>query len=132
MTLKESYIILRNLRYHAFHGVMPQERIVGGEYTVSLRIGYDAGKAMVSDDVADTVDYSALCRIVDAVMKEPCSLLENVAYKIGGRICGGFPSVTAVDVSVTKLNPPMSADSDGATVELHLINDKTAGRVAVL
>lgn len=125
MTLKESYIILRNLRYHAFHGVMPQERIVGGDYSVSLRVGYDAGKAMVTDDVADTIDYSALCRIVGAVMKEPCSLLENVAYRIGDRIFRHFPAVMSLHISVTKLNPPMSADSDGATVELHLINDKT-------
>ena len=36
-----------------------------------------------------------------------------------------FPQVTGVDVTLTKLNPPMGADCAGASVELHLINDKT-------
>jgi dihydroneopterin aldolase len=35
--------------------------------------------------------------------------------------------VTTVDLTLTKENPPMGADCDGASVELHLINDKTQG-----
>jgi dihydroneopterin aldolase len=34
--------------------------------------------------------------------------------------------VEAVDVTLTKENPPMGANCGGAGVELHLINNKTA------
>ena len=37
----------------------------------------------------------------------------------------GFPNDSSIDLKLVKLNPPMGADSDGAGVELHLINDKT-------
>ena len=43
MKLKESYIVLQDLRFHAYHGVLPQERLTGNDYVVNLRIGYDIG-----------------------------------------------------------------------------------------
>ena len=30
-----------------------------------------------------------------------------------------FPEVTSIDLKLTKLNPPMGADCDGAGVEIH-------------
>lgn len=125
MTLQESYIYLTNLRFHAYHGVMAQERLVGNDYEVSLRIGYDVASATLSDDVADTLNYADVYRLVAQEMTVPSRLLERVAYRIGDRLCRKYPAITSIDVRVTKNNPPMGADCDGAGVELHLINDKT-------
>ena len=52
MKLKDSYICLRGLRFHAYHGVAAQERLVGNDYEVDVRLHVDVEKAMVSDDVA--------------------------------------------------------------------------------
>ena len=60
MRITASYISLRNVRFHAFHGVMPQERRVGAYFLVNLRVGYPLEKAMRSDEVADTLNYAAL------------------------------------------------------------------------
>ena len=123
--LKESYIHLRSLRFHAFHGVEAQERLTGNDYEVSLRIDVALDKAMLSDDVADTVNYGEAYQLVAQEMAVPSKLVERVAYRIGDRLMRQWPQIRAVDVSLTKLNPPMGADSLGAGVELHLINDKT-------
>ena len=48
------YIHLRNLKFHAFHGVMPQERTVGNQYVVNLSAEYPIEQAMENDDVAHT------------------------------------------------------------------------------
>ena len=40
MKIQSGEIILQNLRFHAFHGVMPQERFVGNDYVLNLRISY--------------------------------------------------------------------------------------------
>ena len=53
MFLKESFIYINDLRFHAFHGVMPQERLTGNDYSVSIRIGCNVEKAMLSDDIDD-------------------------------------------------------------------------------
>ena len=58
-------------------------------------------------------------------MAVPSQLLEHVAGRIAKAIEAAFPQITSIDLVLTKLNPPMGAHSDGASVEIHLINDKT-------
>lgn len=125
MILNESFIYINDLRFHAFHGVMPQERLTGNDYSVDIRIGYDVAKAMISDDVDDTVSYAEINKIVCQEMSVPSQLVERVAYRIADRISRRFPTVSSINIKVTKLNPPFGADCKGAGIELHLINDKT-------
>lgn len=121
----QTYIRLEKLRFRAFHGVLPQERTVGGDFEVTLRIGYPWQQAMESDAVGDTLDYAAVYRLVQAEMALPSQLLEHVAGRIVKALFRDFPQITSVDLWLTKVTPPMGADSEGAGVELHLINDKT-------
>ena len=125
MRITASYIHLRNVRFHAFHGVMPQERRVGAYFLVNLRVGYPLEKSMQSDEVADTLNYAALYAVVREEMMTPSNLLEHVAGRIADAVIKAFPQVTSIDLELTKENPPMGADCDGAGVEIHLINDKT-------
>ena len=123
MTLRNSTISIENLRIHAFHGVMEQERNVGADFLLSLHIHYNISKAMETDEVADTLNYAEVCEVVTQEMKTPSKLLEHVA----GRICKAlflrFPQATAISLKLTKQNPPMGADCDGASVEVHVTND---------
>ncbi len=125
MRITESYIFLREVRFHAFHGVLPQERKVGADFTVTLKVAVDITKATESDEVEDTLNYAMLYDVVKQEMEIPSKLLEHVAGRIGRMVMERFPMVTSIDMRLTKLNPPMGADSKGAGVELHLINDKT-------
>jgi dihydroneopterin aldolase len=119
------YIELKELRFHAFHGVLPQERTVGGDFVITLRIGYPWQQAMETDDVGDTLDYAAVYRLVSREMALPSRLLEHVAGRIAKALFRDFPLITSIDLWLTKVTPPMGADCEGAGVELHLINDKT-------
>ncbi len=124
MIKQSSYIYLSNLRFRAYHGVLPQERVTGNRFIVNLRLAYDFDKAMETDDVADTLSYADVCKVVEQEMRQPSNLLEHVAGRVGKRLLKEFPAVTAVDLKLTKVNPPMDADCDGAGVEIHLINEK--------
>ena len=99
---------------------MPQERQVGGDFLVTLRVGYPLAAAMASDDVADTLDYAALYQLVAREMQQPSNLLEHVAGRIAKAIEQAFPQVSSIDLTLTKQNPPMGADCEGASVEVHL------------
>jgi dihydroneopterin aldolase len=125
LKIKDSYIELQDVRFHAFHGVMPQEERVGADFLVSVRVGIALEKAMQSDDVEDTLNYAELYQLVQREMVVPSKLLEHVAGRIVKAIGKDFPDVTSIDLKLTKLNPPMGADCAGASVEIHLINDKT-------
>jgi dihydroneopterin aldolase len=126
LSVERSYILLKEVRFYAYHGVMPQERKVGGDFTVSLRVGVDLTRPVASDDVADTVNYATLYEVVKREMAIPSQLLEHVAGRIGQAVFETFPQVLSIDLTLMKLNPPMGADSKGAGVELHLMNEKTA------
>ena len=117
--IESSYVFLRNVRFYAFHGVLPQERSVGGDYLLNLRVGYPVEKAMESDEVGDTLNYATLFDLVKREMNIPSQLLEHVAGRIVKAITAAFPAVTSVDLELTKQNPPMGADCDGAAVEAH-------------
>lgn len=125
MKLMSSKIYLRNVRFHAFHGVLPQERIVGNDYLVNLVLDYDFSSAMKTDDLQGTLNYAEVYQKVREEMAVPSKLLEHVAGRIAHRLFSDFPEIQKLQLSITKVNPPMGADSDGAGVEVVLINDKT-------
>ena len=125
MKLSSSYISLNRLRFHARHGVLLQERATGGEFIVSVRAKYLFDKALESDNVDDTINYAEIFEIINKEMLTPSCLLEHLAGRIGRSIFNRMPMIESLDITVEKTNPPMGADSDGAAVELHLINDKT-------
>ena len=120
MKITQSSIRLHDMRFYAYHGVMEQERRVGGEYLVSLQVEADLSRAVNSDSVADTVNYAQLYEVVRCEMAEPSQLLEHVAGRIGQRVLDHFPQVMALTVRVTKCNPPMGADCKGASVEMRI------------
>ena len=125
MKIKNSCIFLNALRFHAFHGVMPQERLTGNDYRVDLKIDFPLEKAVGSDDVNDTLNYATVYTAVKEEMDVPTQLIERVAYRIADRLFRTFKAINEVEIKVEKCNPPMGADCEGAGVELHLINDKT-------
>ena len=122
MKLERSYITLKGLRFRAFHGVLPQERLTGGDFLVTVKVGYPLATVMASDDVADTLNYAALYDLVAQEMAKPSKLLEHVAGRIAKAIEKAFPQVSSIDLKVTKLNPPMGADCEGAEVEIKIGN----------
>ena len=125
MKLMSSKIYLRNVRFHAFHGVLPLEGIVGNDYLVNLVLDYDFSSAMKTDDLQGTLNYAEVYQKVREEMVVPSKLLEHVAGRIVHRLFSDFPEIQKLQLSITKVNPPMGADSDGAGVEVVLTNDKT-------
>ena len=111
-----SEIFLNSVHFYAFHGVMPQEQKVGGEFLVDLRVGYPIEKAMETDEVSDTLNYAELYALVKQEMETPSRLLEHVAGRIIHAIRDRFPQVSSINLKITKKNPPMGADCDGAGV----------------
>ena len=101
-------IELRGLRFHAYHGVMEQERNVGNEFEVDLLMEFDATRAMEHDSLGGTIDYTEVVSLVEREMANPSKLLEHVAYRIRQSILLRFARISHISVRVTKLAPPLS------------------------
>lgn len=122
---KSTKIFLRQVRFHAYHGVLEQERRVGNDYVINVVAECDFTHAMLTDELEDTVSYADIYRVVKEEMAIPCKLLEHVAGRIGERLFNEFPSLQSLDISIMKVNPPFGADCEGAGIEVHLMNYKT-------
>ena len=95
-------IILEGMQFYGYHGVNPEERVLGQRYVVDLTADLDLTPAGLSDRLEDTVSYSHIYRAVRAVMEgEPRNLLESAAQAIADRVLAEFP-VESVSVTVKK------------------------------
>ena len=116
--IASNYMTLRNLRFHAYHGVLEQERIVGNDYEVSVRMSYDMRRAIATDDVVNALNYAEAYEVIKRVMMQPSRLIERVAWRIAKALLDEFPMARNAEVTLVKLNPPMGADCDGAEVRI--------------
>ena len=113
-------ILLEGMRFYAYHGVNPEERALGQRFTVDVVMGVDLSRPGQSDDLADTVSYSAVYKLVRRIVEgEPRNLIEAVAESIAGEILTSLPSVQRVSVTVRKPEAPMKGSMlDAAGVRI--------------
>ena len=111
-------IKLKNIRTFSYHGCLVEEGKIGSEYTVNLEIKADLKQSTESDNLADTVDYVHLNKIVVEEMAIRSQLLEHVAKRINTRIFNEIPMVMKSTVEVSKINPPIGGDVESVTIIL--------------
>ena len=116
----KSCIHLDNLRFHAFHGVLPQERTVGADFTLSIRLDVNVWDAVWYDDLNFTISYAEVYDAVAEEMRVPSALLEHVAGRIIRRLYSNFPALENVWICLLKDNPPVGAECTGMGVELEI------------
>jgi dihydroneopterin aldolase len=116
---KTDRIVLEGMRFYGFHGVNPEERVLGQEYLVDLAVEMDLAQAGASDRLEDTISYAHIYRAVRDVMEgEPRNLLEAAAQSVADRILSEFP-VDSVSIRVKKPHPPIRGSViENATVEI--------------
>lgn len=109
------------MRIYAYHGVLPQERVVGANYYVTLRATVDCtDDALVGDDLSGTVNYALVCNLIREEMSVPGNLLEHVAYRTCKHILSAFPQVLDVCMLLEKENPPIGGQCDNLGVKIVL------------
>jgi dihydroneopterin aldolase len=110
------YIELKEMIFHAYHGVMEQERKVGNTYTVDLKIYFDFREAMRTDDLTHTIHYASVYEIVKQEMAVPSQLIEHVAGRILKHLRDVFPQIEVIEIRLAKKNPPFGGDIREAAV----------------
>ena len=119
-----SWIELKGMIFHAFHGVSAQERKVGTVYTVDLKFELDIQKAAETDHLSDTVNYASIYAIVKEEMAIPSNLIEHVALRIVQHIQTDFPQIKTVEIRLAKQNPPFGGDIREVAVVIGFIFQK--------
>jgi dihydroneopterin aldolase len=113
-----SKIELKDIRLYAFHGVLPQERKVGNFFTIDLSLEAPLDQSIRDDDLSGTINYATVYELVKEEMDIPSNLLEHVAGRILYALKKKFPQITAIQISLSKLHPPLGGSVHSASVIL--------------
>ena len=109
-------IHIRQLKLNAVIGVYPRERQARQAVILDLALHTDLQEAGRSDQLTETVDYTALVeRIRKAVAESRFQLLEALAEHVAD-LCLREPRIAAVDVTVAK---PDALPDIGVAVTVH-------------
>jgi dihydroneopterin aldolase len=114
----EDKIILHRMMFRGHHGVHPAERELGQTFEIDIELGLDLSRAMTSDALADTVDYSRLHAIVrEEVEDHRYQLIEALAGAMVQRLMAELP-ITSALVRVRKPQVPLNGIVGFAAVEI--------------
>ena len=111
-------IEIDNIRFYAYHGVLEQEREVGNQFSVSVRLEADVIEATQTDELSATISYADVCAVVAQEMHIPSQLLEHVCGRIYRALRAAFPAILRLEVSVYKYNPPGCGETERAGVTI--------------
>ncbi|KAF0196324.1 MAG: dihydroneopterin aldolase [Bacillota bacterium] len=110
-------IILENMLFYGYHGVLAEENRLGQRFAVSLVIGTNTSAAGLSDDLALSLNYAEVYDAVKKIMAgTPVKLLERLAETIADNVLD--MGALWVRVRVKKLHPPIPGQMDYAAVEI--------------
>lgn len=107
---------LNGLKYHSFHGLYPQEAILGNNFEVDVEVSLEK-ELEKQNDISTLIDYTSLKDVVDLYMDQRFELLEDVLAYIVKDIEGLYPMAKG-EVSIKKLNPPFGGRCNSSQVIL--------------
>jgi len=113
------HILIDDLRVLTVIGALPHEREIAQPLRIDLRLGVDLHNAGRSDELTDTVHYGLVCeRVVAMAQDSKDILLERLAAKVADVVLE-FDLVETVDVTLTKLRPPVPEAVGTTSVVIH-------------
>ena len=108
--MSAALVEIRGLRVYAYHGVRDFERERGQPFVIDVWLRCAPSAAGETDDLADAVNYSAVCdRVAELATGGPYQLLERLAAVIADDLAARYPVVGA-RVRVAKPHAPVKHD----------------------
>jgi len=112
-------ILMKNMSFYGFHGVLPEENKLGQKFFVDAVLYVDLQEACSSDNVFDTVNYAEVHEIIQyhaTIMRY--KLLEALAENIVNEIFQKHSRVQEIELTIKKPEAPVQGIFDYFGVEI--------------
>ena len=96
------YLILSGLKFHSFIGHFDEEKFVGTNFEVDLKIKVDLLKAGKSDNLDDTLNNVEIYNEIKQIMQKKANLIENVAFLISDMLFEKYQKIEQISLIVKK------------------------------
>lgn len=112
-------IIMQNMGFYGFHGVLEEEKTLGQKFFVDLEMNLDLSEAGRTDQVENTVSYADVYDDVKYFVESArYNLIEALAENICNMILAKYSQVMEVMVRVKKPEAPVRGIFDHFAVEI--------------
>ena len=112
-------IIMDNMAFYGYHGVLPEEKALGQKFFVDACLYLSLRQAGETDDLNFTVNYGKVYETIrEIVTNERFDLLEALAERICSAILSSYPAVRKIKVRIKKPEAPVSGIFDYFGVEI--------------
>lgn len=111
-------ITLKGLTQQAYIGIYEEEQEKGNAISIDVHME----KEFLLEELADldkTIDYEQVERVILHILTQPERLLETVAGNILQGVLGIYPRLTAMEITVKKLTPPLQSAIDYSAFTLN-------------
>ncbi|RNL52376.1 dihydroneopterin aldolase [Pedobacter jejuensis] len=115
-------VALKDVKCFALHGYYPEEQLIGNHFIIDLITEFSPHG--FDDELAQTVNYEDLNKIIREEMKNTQKLLETVLNNMITKVIELYPFVQTINVSIKKLNPPMPGQIGHSFVQLSYTSAK--------
>lgn len=111
-------VLLEGMEFFGYHGMYPEERVLGNRFLVNLELHTDFEDAMLTDRLEGTIDYAQLYQLVKVRMENRVQLLEHLGYGIIQDIRAAYPQAIQIHITLKKHQPAIGGlvDFSGVTV----------------
>ena len=117
--MSDDWIRVRKIRAYGYHGIFPEERILGQIFEADVELRVDLTRPAQSDDPADTIDYVDVYRVVERLLTgPPQNLLERLAGQIAEVLLQTYPALYVI-IRIRKPGITVSGQVGTMEVELH-------------
>ncbi|MED4204802.1 dihydroneopterin aldolase [Neobacillus mesonae] len=112
-------IYVNGMEFYGYHGVFPEEKVLGQRFKMDLAVAVDLKKAGETDELEYSVNYAELYQICKEIVEgTPYKLVESVAEKIAAAVLANLPLVQQVEVKLIKPDPPIPGHYKSVAVEI--------------
>jgi dihydroneopterin aldolase len=97
---------LEDVRFFGYHGLFPEERILGNWFLLTISIT----KYITQDfqeDIDRSMDYGQLYQISADIMEKPVDLLETLCETMASKFKEIHPDFVELEIKICKEQPPM-------------------------
>ena len=116
-TTQTMRISLNKLLFVGYHGLYPEEKKLGNNYSVEIDIDFTPKQGVI-DQLDQTIDYVHVYAIVKKWMEIPTPLLETLVGKIADDILSSQTLANKVFVKITKLHLPIPSFEGNVSVKI--------------
>lgn len=112
-------IIIKNLEIFSYHGVNPEEKVLGQKFLFDVTLYINLEKSGCDDNIESTISYSKVIKLLKKLVQEhKYNLLEKTATHLARGLFFEFKNLKKIKICLKKPMAPINAHFDYVAVKI--------------